>query len=94
MHCLSSNFSAMFERVLKKEVVAVGLYLVDALTLTIKEVVSSAMTESLQVRGIGDEAINHLDESVNPKLEKVIAREIKAGFETSSNRALKVKIAL
>ncbi|VVA97477.1 unnamed protein product [Arabis nemorensis] len=84
---MSKELSAIFEKMLKKELAASGPILARAATPAIEKVVSSAITEAFQ-RGLGDKAVNQLDKSVSSKLEGTIAKQIQAQFQTSGRQAL------
>lgn len=83
----NKDLVALFERTLKKELVAVGPSLARAVTPVLEKIISTAITEAFQ-RGVGDKAVNQLEKSVNNRLETTVARQIQAQFQTSGKQAL------
>lgn len=43
-------------------------------------------------RGVADKTVNHLEKSVNSKLEATVARQIQVQFQTAGKQALQVLI--
>ncbi|XP_031405807.1 uncharacterized protein LOC116214556 [Punica granatum] len=84
---INKDLPATIERIVKREVAAVQIDVLRAITPAIEKTIVSAITESFQ-KGVGDKAINQLEKSVNSKLEASVAREIVAQFQTSGRRAL------
>ncbi|KFK38666.1 hypothetical protein AALP_AA3G144200 [Arabis alpina] len=84
---MSKELSAIFDKMLKKDLAASGPALARAVTPVIEKTVSSAITEAFQ-RGIGDKAVNQLDKSVSSKIEATIAKQIQAQFQTSGRQAI------
>ncbi|XP_057739887.1 enhancer of mRNA-decapping protein 4-like [Arachis stenosperma] len=84
---MNKDLPAILEEILKKEIASVGPAAVRAMTPTIEKIISSAIVESFQ-RGVGDEAVNQLDKSVNAKLEATVARQIQAQFQTTGKQVL------
>ncbi|CAL9751523.1 unnamed protein product [Musa acuminata subsp. burmannicoides] len=80
---VNKDLPAISERILKKEISAVGPTVVRAIT----PVISSAITESFQ-RGVGDKAVNHLERSVSSKLEATVSRQIQTQLQTSGKQVL------
>ncbi|XP_074292968.1 enhancer of mRNA-decapping protein 4-like [Silene latifolia] len=84
---MSKDVVPMLERLLKKELAAVGTNITRAIIPAIEKTVGSAITESFQ-RGVGDKAASQLEKSVTSKLEPAVARQIQLQFQTSGKQAL------
>ncbi|XP_042419624.1 enhancer of mRNA-decapping protein 4-like [Zingiber officinale] len=83
MNAVNKDLPAILDRILKKEISAVGPTIARAIT----PIISSAITESFQ-RGVGDKAVNQLDKSVSSKLESTVARQVQMQFQTSGKQML------
>ncbi|PWA97490.1 WD40/YVTN repeat-like-containing domain-containing protein [Artemisia annua] len=81
------------EKMLKKEIAAVGPSVGRAVTPIIEKALSTAVTEAFQ-RGVGDKAVNQLEKTVNSKLEATVSRQIQAQFQTSGKQALQEALRL
>ncbi|CAI9295386.1 unnamed protein product [Lactuca saligna] len=75
------------EKILKKEMAAVGPAVGRSVTPVIEKAVTTAVSEAFQ-RGIGDKAVNQLEKTVNTKLEATVSRQIQVQFQTSGKQAL------
>ncbi|OIT27557.1 PREDICTED: enhancer of mRNA-decapping protein 4-like [Nicotiana attenuata] len=85
--CLNKDMPGLIEKLMKKELAAVGQAVARSITPTIEKTVSVAISEAFQ-RGVGDKAVNQLEKAVNSKLEATVARQIQAQFQTSGKQAL------
>ncbi|KAG6481784.1 hypothetical protein ZIOFF_058405 [Zingiber officinale] len=83
MNAVNKDLPAILDRILKKEISAVGPTIARAIT----PIISSAITESFQ-RGVGDKAVNQLDKSVSSKLESTVSRQVQMQFQTSGKQML------
>ncbi|KAG9448788.1 hypothetical protein H6P81_008753 [Aristolochia fimbriata] len=83
----SKDLPAILERLLKKELSAVGPAVARAINPVLEKAISAAIAESFQ-RGVGDKAVGQLEKSVSAKLEATVARQIQAQFQTSGKQAL------
>ncbi|XP_058114762.1 varicose-related protein-like [Magnolia sinica] len=77
--------SAMFKNTLKQEIAATGPAGSRAITPNLEKTVSSAIADSFQ-RGVGNNAVNQLEKSVNSNLEATVTRQIQAQFQTSGKQ--------
>ncbi|XP_044495760.1 enhancer of mRNA-decapping protein 4-like [Mangifera indica] len=84
---INKDLPAVFEKILKKEIAAVGPAVARAISPTLEKSISSAITESFQ-KGVGEKALSQLEKSVGSKLETAVARQIQAQFQTSGKQAL------
>ncbi|KAF5728499.1 enhancer of mRNA-decapping protein 4 [Tripterygium wilfordii] len=84
---MNNDLMAMLEKVVKKEVTAIGQIVIHTVTPIIEKTIASAIADSFQ-RGVGDKAVNQLEKSVNVKLEATVARQIQAQFQTYGKQAL------
>ncbi|KAI3510177.1 hypothetical protein L1887_25708 [Cichorium endivia] len=78
---------AASEKILKKEMAAVGPAVGRSVTPVIEKAVATAITEAFQ-RGVGDKAVNQLEKTVSSKLEATVSRQIQVQFQTSGKQAL------
>ncbi|KAK6947144.1 Enhancer of mRNA-decapping protein 4, WD40 repeat region [Dillenia turbinata] len=83
----NKDVPAMLEKIVKKEIAAVGPAVARAITPIVEKTISSAIADSFQ-RGVSDKAVNQLEKSINSKLEATVARQIQAQFQTSGKQAL------
>ncbi|KAK9691536.1 hypothetical protein RND81_09G202700 [Saponaria officinalis] len=84
---MNKDFPPVFERLLKKELAAVGTNVSRAISPAIEKTISSAITEAFQ-RGVGDKAASQLEKSVTSKIEATVARHIQVQFQTSGKQVL------
>ncbi|XP_050226526.1 enhancer of mRNA-decapping protein 4-like [Mercurialis annua] len=84
---LNKDLPSTLEKILKKEIAAVGPAVARAVTPILEKSISSAITESFQ-KGVGEKAVNQLEKSVSSKLEGTVARQIQSQFQTSGKQAL------
>ncbi|PIN09335.1 WD40 repeat nuclear protein [Handroanthus impetiginosus] len=84
---LNKDLPATIEKVVKRELAAVGQSVTRAIVPTIEKIISTSIAESFQ-KGVGDKAVNQLEKSVNSKLEATVSRQIQAQFQTSGKQAL------
>ncbi|KAL8135516.1 enhancer of mRNA-decapping protein 4-like [Apium graveolens] len=84
---LTKDLPAVLEKLVKKEIAAVGPAVSRTLIPAIEKAVSTAIPEAFQ-RGVGDKAVNQLEKSVNSRLEATVARHIQAQFQTSGKQIL------
>ncbi|XP_068641530.1 enhancer of mRNA-decapping protein 4-like isoform X2 [Aristolochia californica] len=84
---MNKDLPAILDRLLKKELSAVGPAVARAINPVLEKAISAAITESFQ-RGVGDKAVGQLEKSVTSKLEATVARQIQAQFQTSGKQAL------
>ncbi|XP_055824129.1 enhancer of mRNA-decapping protein 4-like [Solanum dulcamara] len=85
--CLNKDMPGLMEKLMKKELAAVGQAVARIITPTIEKTISAAISEAFQ-KGVGDKAVNQLEKAVNSKLEATVARQIQAQFQTSGRQAL------
>nr|GME02813.1 enhancer of mRNA-decapping protein 4-like [Ipomoea batatas] len=83
LNSLSKDLPALVEKLVKKELGAIG----QTVARSIEKTVSVSISETLQ-KGVGDKAVSQLEKSVNSKLEVTVARQIQAQFQTSGKQAL------
>ncbi|KAK9267904.1 hypothetical protein L1049_010341 [Liquidambar formosana] len=86
-NCINKDLPTLFEKILKKELSAVGPSVARAITPVLEKAISSSIAESFQ-KGVGDKAVNQLEKSINSKLEATVARQIQTQFQTSGKQAL------
>nr|XP_011461583.1 PREDICTED: enhancer of mRNA-decapping protein 4-like [Fragaria vesca subsp. vesca]XP_011461584.1 PREDICTED: enhancer of mRNA-decapping protein 4-like [Fragaria vesca subsp. vesca] len=84
---LNKDFLVVLEKMVKKELAAVGPYVVREITPALEKTISLAISDCFQ-RGVVDKAVNQLEKSVNSKLEATVSRQIQAQFQTSGKQAL------
>ncbi|XP_015900750.3 enhancer of mRNA-decapping protein 4 [Ziziphus jujuba] len=84
---VNKDLQAMLEKILKKEIAAVGPAVARAVTQILEKTVNSAITECFQ-KGVGEKAVSQLEKSVHSKLEATVARQIQSQFQTSGKQAL------
>ncbi|KAM5582770.1 enhancer of mRNA-decapping protein 4 [Rosa sericea] len=84
---VNKDFPVMLEKMVKKEIAAVGPAVVRAITPAMEKTIPLAISDCFQ-RGVGDKAVNQLEKSVNSKLEATVSRQIQAQFQTSGKQAL------
>ncbi|XP_068636513.1 enhancer of mRNA-decapping protein 4 [Aristolochia californica] len=84
---MNKDLPAILERLLKKELSAVGPAVARAINPVLEKAISAAIAESFQ-RGVGDKAVGQLEKSVSSKLEATVARQIQGQFQTSGKQAL------
>ncbi|KAM5552749.1 hypothetical protein ABKV19_025120 [Rosa sericea] len=84
---VNKDFPVMLEKMVKKEIAAVGPAVVRAITPATEKTIPLVISDCFQ-RGVGDKAVNQLEKSVNSKLEATVSRKIKAQFQTSGKQAL------
>ncbi|KAJ4893510.1 Enhancer of mRNA-decapping protein 4 [Raphanus sativus] len=83
---VSKELNAMCEKTIK-EFATIVPAIARALVPAIEKTVTSSITESFQ-RALSDKAVNHLDKSVNSKLEATIMKQFQTQFQTSGRQAL------
>nr|GEX85857.1 hypothetical protein [Tanacetum cinerariifolium] len=54
----------------------------------------SSLRVVIQLRGVGDKAVNQLEKTVNSKLEATVSRQIQTQFQTSGKQALQEALRL
>ncbi|CAN1178434.1 Varicose-related protein [Linum perenne] len=84
---VNKDFPSALEKVLKKEVAAVGPAVARSITPILEKTISAAIAESFQ-KGVGDKAVGQLERSVSSKMEATVARQIQSQFQTSGKQAL------
>ncbi|CAN0890940.1 Varicose-related protein [Linum grandiflorum] len=84
---INKDFPSALEKVLKKEVTAVGPAVARAISPVLEKTILSAIAESFQ-KGVGDKAVGQLERSVSSKLDTTVARQIQLQFQTSGKQAL------
>ncbi|XP_050371073.1 enhancer of mRNA-decapping protein 4 [Argentina anserina] len=84
---VNKDLPVMFEKMVKKEVAAVGPAVVRAIPPAMEKAVPLALSDCFQ-RGDGYKAVNQLEKLVNSKLEATVSRQIQAQFQTSGKQAL------
>ncbi|KAL6204178.1 hypothetical protein ACLB2K_021446 [Fragaria x ananassa] len=89
---LNKDFLVVLEKMVKKELAAVGPYVVREITPALEKTISLAISDCFQ-RGVVDKAVNQLEKSVNSKLEATVSRQIQAQFQTSGKQALQEAIS-
>ncbi|XP_058084522.1 enhancer of mRNA-decapping protein 4-like [Magnolia sinica] len=82
---MNTKCSSMFKNTLKQEIAAIGPAGSRAITPILEKTVSSAIADSFQ-RGVGNNAVNQLEKSVNSNLEATVTRQIQAQFQTSGKQ--------
>ncbi|XP_058114750.1 enhancer of mRNA-decapping protein 4-like isoform X2 [Magnolia sinica] len=82
---MNTKWPAMFKKTLKQEIAAIGPAGSRAITPILEKTVSSAIADSFQ-RGVGNNAVNQLEKSINSNLEATVTRQIQAQFQTSGKQ--------
>ncbi|XP_058100317.1 enhancer of mRNA-decapping protein 4-like [Magnolia sinica] len=86
---MNTKCSSMFKNTLKQEIAAIGPAGSRAITPILEKTVSSAIADSFQ-RGVGNNAVNQLEKSVNSNLEATVTRQIQAQFQTSGKQVFQL----
>ncbi|CAN4117823.1 unnamed protein product [Withania somnifera] len=86
-NCFNKDMPGLIEKIMKKELAAVGLAVTRSIAPVIEKTVSTAISEAFQ-KGVCDKAVNQLEKTVSSKLEASVARQIKGQFQTSGKQAL------
>ncbi|KAK4344480.1 hypothetical protein RND71_034656 [Anisodus tanguticus] len=86
-NCFNKDMPGLTEKIMKKELAAVGQVVTRSIAPTIEKAVSTAISEAFQ-KGVSDKAVNQLEKTVSSKLEASVARQIQAQFQTSGKHAL------
>ncbi|WJX31763.1 hypothetical protein P8452_20159 [Trifolium repens] len=84
---MNKDLPSILEKTVKKEMGSVGEAVIRSMSPAIEKIISSTIVETFQ-RGVGDKAVNQLDNPVNSKLEVTVARQIQAQFQTTAKQAL------
>ncbi|XP_009602017.1 enhancer of mRNA-decapping protein 4-like [Nicotiana tomentosiformis] len=86
-NCFNKDMPGLIEKIMKKELAAVGQAVTRSIAPTVEKAVSTAISEAFQ-KGVSDKAVNQLERTVSSKLEASVARQIQAQFQTSGKQAL------
>ncbi|XP_034589909.1 enhancer of mRNA-decapping protein 4 isoform X3 [Setaria viridis] len=85
---VNKDIPVMLEKSLKKEISSLGPAVARTTAPIIEKSLSSAVSDSLQVKVLGDKVANQLDKSISTKLEASVARQIQTQFQTSTKQIL------
>ncbi|KAK8962249.1 Enhancer of mRNA-decapping protein 4 [Platanthera guangdongensis] len=85
--CINKDMPAAIERVIKKEISALGQVLARSMAPSIEKCISSSISDSFQ-RGVTDKAFTQFEKAVSSKLDTSLAREIQSQFQTSGKHTL------
>ncbi|XP_060199203.1 enhancer of mRNA-decapping protein 4-like isoform X2 [Lycium barbarum] len=86
-NCFNKDMPGLIEKIMKKELAAVGQAVTRSIAPTIEKSVSTAISEAFQ-KGVSDKAVNQLEKTVSSRLEASVARQIQVQFQTSGKQVL------